>query len=226
MSKVSARLLRLERDVNRLLLHGDDTQATLVELLHAVCKSEGWAAGRYWRLDEANGVLRIRAEWSRSHTHQGKPAEAIQLEAGAGLAGEVLQTRRPLWVPDLRSDPRVLPADRPVETGSNSALLGPVLWRGRVIGVIEFAAELIPPPDEYLLEMIEAIGMQIGNFCVRAVAFERLRESEERYARLVELVAIGTRHADANGPARSLTPLADASPTTPARARRSTGSTS
>jgi len=223
--KGSAQLLRLERDVNRLLLHGDDTEATLVAVLHTVCKSEGWAAGRYWRFDEADGVLRIHAVWCQDDTRSRTPSAMLHIEGpGAGLAGEVLQTRRPLWVPDLRSDPRVLSADRRVETAWNSALLGPVLWRGRVIGVIEFDAEAIPPPDEHLLDMLDAIGMQIGNFCVRAVAFDRLRESEERYAKLVALTAIGTSHPDANGHARRLTPQADASPTSPVRARRSTGS--
>jgi GAF domain-containing protein len=226
VKKGTERLLRLERDVNRLLLNGDDTEATLVALLHTVCKSEGWAAGRYWRLDEPAGVLRIHAAWCQDGTRRRTLSEAFHVEGpGVGLAGEVLQTRRPLWVPDLGSDPRVLKADLPVEIGWKSALLGPVLWRGRVIGVIEFDAESILPPDEHLLEMLEAIGMQIGNFCVRAVAFDRLRESEERYAKLVGLTAIGTSHADANGHARPLTPQADASPTSPARAPRSTGST-
>ena len=58
------RLLRLERGINGLLLHDDGTEATLVAALRAVCESEGWAAGKYWRLDESESVLRIHAAWS------------------------------------------------------------------------------------------------------------------------------------------------------------------
>ena len=82
-----------------------------------------------------------------------------------------------------------------------------------------------PVSVRLLLETLEAIGMQIGNFCVRAVAFDRLRESEERYAQLVELTAVGASHVDVNGHPGRLIPQADASPTNPARAHLSTGST-
>ena len=197
----SEQLLHLEREVNRILLDADGTEAALAATLRTVCEFQGWPAARYWRLDEADSVLRIHAAWSADDARLGTVLrEALQTPCGpgVGLAGRVLQTREPLWVPDLRGDSRVSP-DVTGQTGWNSALLGPVLLKGRVIGVIEFIAERIPEPDQQLLDALHALGAQIGNFCARAISLDRLRDSEERYANMVELAAIGISHVDVDG---------------------------
>ena len=196
------RRLRLERGIGALLLHDEGTEATLVAALRAVCESEGWAAGKYWRLDEADGVLRTHAAWSADDDRLGKVLrQALQISCGpgVGLAGEVLRSREPLWVPNLASDPRAMWRDLATQTGWNSALLAPVLWQRRVVGVLDFNAPHIPEPDEQLLDLMHALGAQIGNFYARAVMLDRLRESEERYSTLVELAAIGISHVDLDG---------------------------
>ena len=196
------RRLRLERGIGALLLHDEGTEATLVAALRAVCESEGWAAGKYWRLDDADGVVRIHAAWSADDDRLAKvlrQALHISCGPGVGLAGEVLQSREPLWVPDLARDPRAMWRELATQTGWNSALLAPVLWQRRVVGVLDFNAPDIPEPDEQLLDLMQALGAQIGNFYSRAVMLDRLRESEERYSTLVELAAIGISHVDLDG---------------------------
>ena len=196
------RRLRLERGIGGLLLHDEGTEATLVAALRAVCESEGWAAGKYWRLDDADGVVRIHAAWSADDERLAKVLRhALQISCGpgVGLAGEVLQSREPLWVPNLARDPRATWRELAAQTGWNSALLAPVLWQRRVVGVLDFNAAHIPEPDEQLLDLMQALGAQIGNFYSRAVMLDRLRESEERYSTLVELAAIGISHVDLDG---------------------------
>src|SRR5512145_2715642 len=90
------RRLRLERGIGALLLHDEGTEATLVAALRAVCESEGWAAGKYWRLDDADGVVRIHAAWSADDDRLRQVLrQALQVccGPGVGLAGEVLQSR-------------------------------------------------------------------------------------------------------------------------------------
>ena len=196
------RRLRLERGIGGLLLHDEGTEATLVAALRAVCESEGWAAGKYWRLDEADGVLRIHAAWSADNDRLAKVLrQALQVSCGpgAGVAGAVLQSREPLWVQNLARDSRAGWTELAEQTGWNSALLAPVLWQRRVVGVLDFNATAIPEPDEQLLDLMHALGAQIGNFYARAVTLDRLRESEERYSTLVELAAIGISHVDVDG---------------------------
>jgi diguanylate cyclase (GGDEF)-like protein/PAS domain S-box-containing protein len=196
------RLLLLEREINRLLLDADTPEAALVAAMRAICEAQRWDSGQYWRLDEAEGVLRIHAGWSVDDERIGAVLrEALTLACGPGdgLVGEVLRTGQPLWVADLRDDPRVLRKDFSVETGWTSALLTPVQWQGQVIGVLDFNARSIPEPDERLLQLLHAVGIQIGNFFARSIVVDRLRESETHYSSMVELAAIGISHVDLNG---------------------------
>ena len=198
----SEELLRLEREINRILVEADGTEAALVAAMRAVCEAEGWECAQYWRLDEREGVLRIHAAWSADDERL-RPVLRTAMELacgpGVGLAGEVLRTGQPLWVPDLRSDRRVLRKGLSEQTGWNSALLAPIVLEGRTVGVIDFTAPSIPRPDTELLKVIRALGRQIGNFCGRSIVRDQLRESEERFASMVELAAIGISHVDLEG---------------------------
>jgi diguanylate cyclase (GGDEF)-like protein/PAS domain S-box-containing protein len=196
------RLLQLEREINRILLDADTPEAALVAAMRGVCETQRWESGQYWRLDDAEGVLRIHAGWSVDDERFAavlRESLLLALGPGDGLVGEVLRTGQPLWVSDLRSDPRVLRTSLSIETGWTSALLAPVMWEGRVIGVLDFNARSIPEPDEQLLEVVRAVGLQIGNFFARTIALDRLRESEAHYSSMVELAAIGISHVDLNG---------------------------
>jgi len=195
-------LLRLERQINRILVQAHGAEETLVAAMRVICEAEGWASGQYWRLDEVEGVLRIHAGWSVDDERLRSVLRAaldLACGPGVGLVGEVLRTGEPLWVPDLREEPRVLRKDLTDQTGWNSALVAPVLLEGRTIGVIDFNATCIPRPDSRLLEVIHAMGTQIGNFYARAVALGQLRASEERYSSMVELAVIGIAHVDLEG---------------------------
>ena len=193
------RLLLLEREINGILLDADTPEAALVAAMRAMCESQRWESGQYWRLDEAEGVLRIHAGWSldderiRAVLHEGL---TLACGPGDGLVGEVLRTAEPLWVADLRDDSRVLRKNLSIATGWTSALLTPVQWQGRVIGVLDFNAQSIPEPDERLLAVLRAVGIQIGNFLARSIVLDRLRERETHYSSMVELAAIGICHVD------------------------------
>ena len=56
-------LLRLEHAVTRCLADADSLGAALKAVIRAICESEDWECGRYLRVDEGAGVLRLGEAW-------------------------------------------------------------------------------------------------------------------------------------------------------------------
>jgi diguanylate cyclase (GGDEF)-like protein/PAS domain S-box-containing protein len=196
------RLRTLDRTVAGILADGIDLKVALISVIRAICESEGWEAGHYWSIHDEHRALRVGAAWSVPGAPIARMmAEVQQLRGapGVGLVGTVLQTAKPLWVADLGSDSRVAHRDLARRTQCNSALLFPVLSKGKPIGVLDFNARRIAEPDEGLLHVIHMLGTQIGTFYERALALEQLRASEALFSSTVELAAIGISHVDKDG---------------------------
>ena len=86
---------------------------------------------------------------------------------GRGLPGEVWAKKAPVWLPStVRSDnfPRSRQA---ASAGLFTAIGFPIKISGEVCGVIEFFATDLESPDRRLLDMLEVIGSEIGQFIQR-----------------------------------------------------------
>src|SRR6185295_628750 len=70
---------------------------------------------------------------------------------------------------------------------------------GVVLGVLEFYAPRIAPPDQGLVRVLRVAAAEIGHFYQRAVDIEQLRESEQRFSSTMELAAIGIAHVGDKG---------------------------
>jgi diguanylate cyclase (GGDEF)-like protein/PAS domain S-box-containing protein len=66
--------------------------------------------------------------------------------------------------------------------GLRGGVAVPIRCGEDLIGVMEFLSRELREPDAELLEMLEVLGSQIGQFSKQRRAEEALRESEERYA--------------------------------------------
>jgi len=69
--KRAEQLLKLEHTVTRSLAEADSAPAALTAAIRAVCETEGWDCGRYFRPDEKAGVMRFGVAW-------GMPNEAVE----------------------------------------------------------------------------------------------------------------------------------------------------
>lgn len=62
----------------------------------------------------------------------------VRLKPGEGIAGAVVQTRQPLFIPDVNADPRFCSrVDAITGFGTRSIIAQPLIIRGEVIGVFE-----------------------------------------------------------------------------------------
>jgi diguanylate cyclase (GGDEF)-like protein/PAS domain S-box-containing protein len=193
------RLLWLERHVNHVLADAEVAERAFTDLIRGICESEGWSAGRYWHVGET-GELEIRGSWTGPETPTDAHTRAIARPSwDEALVREVSRTKEPLWISDLASDPRVAGTRETLSAECRSAFLYPILFKSALMGVLDFNGLQIPEPDAPLLELVWALGIQIGHFFERAAAAARLRESEERFATTVERAAIGIAHVGLDG---------------------------
>ena len=183
-------LLRLEHSVARTLAESEHASAALKTVMQAVCETQNWECGQYWRLDPEAGVLRFGEFWSVPNAAIARFIEGsrdVTFRPGVGLAGGACQSGEPIWVPDVRDDPRVLRKAITRETGMHGAFVFPVIAEGKVIGVFTYSSREVRKPDERLLQAVRVIGSQIGQFLQRKHSEEVLRESEARFRALTEL---------------------------------------
>lgn len=104
----------------------------IMERAAGLVRSHLW---RLYRVDEAAGVLRLDA-----HEPAGAGGAALELPLECGLAGWAARQRETVRVANPAVDPRL---DRALEwplTAPGEVLAAPLISRGRVIGVAEFAA--------------------------------------------------------------------------------------
>lgn len=196
------RLLKLENTVIHILVEAEKIPEALTAAIRAICESEGWDAGQFWRLDEVDGVLRFSEGWAIEDTaikEVTEEARKVSFEKGVGLVGWVWQTREPLWVADINKETRLLRKGIEKKTGWKNAFLFPVISQNKTIGVLDFSSKFISEPDDSLLKVIRILGTEIGNFYQRALAFERLRNSEQLYSKTFESAPMGIAHVAANG---------------------------
>jgi signal transduction histidine kinase len=172
-------------------------EATAVEevlrsALARTCEYMRWPVGHAYLVDPSGKKLFSSGLWHAADTEKHalfrKAIEGLDLGAGEGLPGEVLATRRSLWLADISHRSTIQKNHPANQAGLKSTLLVPVLMQKDVVAVLEFFAPESREPNSRWLEVTEQIGMQVGRVFERKHAEARLKENER-------LAAIGTATA-------------------------------
>ena len=175
------RLLELEHAVAKALAAAETLGEGQAAVVATVCERLGWQMGRFWRVDDTRQAMTIATQWV-------KPGSSLLLQAaetsggvlprGVGLAGLVWQTGEPLWVPQLRNDPRLAQAVWRESTATGSASLFPVKVGERVVGVLSFLSDAAQLPDAAMHQTASGVAQQLGQFIARREAEQSLDVSE------------------------------------------------
>ena len=174
--KRAEQLRELEHAVSRSLADADSVTAAVQAAVRAICETEGWECGRYFRWDDKAQVLRFSDAWGISDKVVQEflaTSRELSYVPGVGLAGKVWQSRQPLWAPDITQDTRVDQVALARGVGMRGAFVFPVISEGKVIGVLAFNSREVREPEDRLMEAISVIGTQIGQF------LQRKRREEE-----------------------------------------------
>jgi diguanylate cyclase (GGDEF)-like protein len=126
-------------------------------------------------VDEESGELCVRSSL-------GWPAEraAICIPIGRGIAGEAARTRQPIYVPDVKSDPRYLE----VIPSTQSELAIPLMVRDTVVGVLVCKSDTRNFFDNDTVDLLILFSTQASIALQNAT----LHQLERRHAAILEAI--------------------------------------
>jgi signal transduction histidine kinase len=192
--------IRVNYSVARVLAEAPSLEGVTSRILEAICESLHWDCGNLWIVDPYTETLHHAAEWHRplGRLEQFRRAAAgMTFKPGVGMAGRVWSEGRPIWVPNLATDPDFIRAPMASSLGLRAAMGVPISAGREVYGVMSFFASRVQPPDETLLPMMATLGSQIGQFIERRRAEEDLRQAhaglEMKVARRTEQLSLMNR---------------------------------
>jgi signal transduction histidine kinase len=193
--------LRVQHTVAQILAEAATIEEASPRILRAMGECLGWDVGALWRVDREAEALRCVELWHKASIEVPefeRVSRGFIFVPGLGLPGRVWSSLEPEYIPDVVPDenfPRGSIAER---EGLHSAFGFPILLGGEVLGVIEFFSREIRQPDQELLNMLAAIGSQIGQFVERKRAEEAFRKAQMQLAHANRVATVGQLSASIN----------------------------
>lgn len=204
--KRSERRLETQHATTRILAESATLSEATPNILQTIGENLGWDVGELWSVDRQANVLRCVKNW---HGRVIDPGEKILLSSssespftefeaiarhttlaqGICLPGRLWASGKPNWIVDLASDPNFQRQAIAAKEGLHSAFGFPILSGGEILGVFVFFSRQIQQPDQDLLNMMTAIGSQVGQFIERKQVEQQLRESEAGIRALYQVTA-------------------------------------
>ena len=179
----------LQHTIASILANPPARHEVALAILEAIGGILEFDFGAIWLIDDASPELYCREVWhtaTAKFEHFENQSRRMTFPKGAGLPGRVWAAREPVWILDIVNDQNFPRARFALADDLASGLAFPILIGGEVLGVIEFFSRATLSPDERLLETLNTIGNQIGQYIERRNAEDALRDSEERYRIVIE----------------------------------------
>jgi len=145
-----------------------------------ICRYMQWPIGHVLYADgKSRPAKMVSAKiWHCSKAQYDKAfqtlSDGMEFAPGIGLPGRILQSGKPAWISDVRTDPNFPRAPQARQLGLKAAFGFPVLIGSEVVSVLEFFGEEDLIPDERLLKIMGQLGTQLGRVIERQRARERL----------------------------------------------------
>jgi PAS domain S-box-containing protein len=151
-------------------------------VLRAIASSGDWVCAAIWLEDHKVEILRCVRTW-----HSGDPrlelftaqSRSFYFRKGEGLPGRVWAEDRAIWISDVTVDTNFPRAAIAAEANLRGGFAFPLWANGKVNGVIELFSHFTVQPDKDLLQMVEALGIQIGLFIERRRIERELKREKE-----------------------------------------------
>jgi PAS domain S-box-containing protein len=152
------------------------------QILQTIATSGDWVFGSIWAKREADAGLKCVATW-RSEADGLEAFEKVTREmslvGSSGLPGRVYASEEPLWIADVTTDPQFVRTEAARSANLHGAFAFPLCGESAASGVLELFSHSTVIPDEDLLQLVEALGSQIGLFVQRRQIQKELERQKE-----------------------------------------------
>lgn len=179
--KRTERYLKIQYSVSRTLTEAISTEEALKGVLENICSGVNWDFGIAWVVE--NNLLVQKALWCdipiKLKNHKSIFGSDSTLNKGESLPGKVWDTAKSFWIEDLAAEDNLLRKDDLIKLGWQSGFAVPIRDGEKIIAVIECFNENSLTPKIDLLEVLESVGRQVGNFLERKRAEENLKTAYE-----------------------------------------------
>ena len=175
--KRAERRLALHEAVVAILASAPGITEAYPKILKAICDTMEWKVGILWRMDYQRQALGAAAIWpldSPQAQAMSSPTSDWALTPDVGLAGQVWDIRKAIWIKDLADYPKDPRTQVALEVGLHAGFGIPICLAGNTRAVLEFFSPFPEEADETLLQMLSNIGFQIGQFIEREHKERRL----------------------------------------------------
>ena len=166
-----AKTIKLFEQVSTEINLADTIEDAMRISLNEICIYTGWSVGHAYIFDETEGWLASKKIWYLKDVErlQGfkEIMEATTFLPGEGLVGQVYESCKPTWIPDVTQDSS-FPILSALEENVVRAAIGvPVLVKKEAVAVLEFYSEKVRELDDDLLRVMSNIAMQVGRIVER-----------------------------------------------------------
>ncbi|HZH35558.1 MAG TPA: ATP-binding protein, partial [Pyrinomonadaceae bacterium] len=190
--------LATEHAITRTLSEANSLESAASSILKSFCEHLGADVSMMW-LPDSTGKLLCCTNIETSPKAGDITAFVVEsrranLPYGIGLPGHVWEKNAPIWLPNTIRGEKYPRAAFAANVGLHSAIGFPIKIGRKFYGVIEFFTRSPLPSSQPLINMVEAVGSEIGQFIQRKrVELEResllmrekaLREQAETASRL------------------------------------------
>jgi len=171
----------MEHEVTATLAESGPVQPTIARIIGAICSRLRWDYGGLLMRDAADGALFMSEAWGDGSPEMNRFVDASREahsspDKPGGIARRVWRENASVWIEDVAQPGLDLRRSGSAQAaGLVSALAFPIRSRETTIGVLEFFSRVRRAPDRALLDSLQAIGLQLGQFIDRKEAETKLR---------------------------------------------------
>jgi PAS domain S-box-containing protein len=186
--------------VARILAEATTVTEAAPAILQALCENLDWQVGLLWGVSLDGSLLHYIDGWQSPQVDVEAFVETnqqITFSQGFGLPGRTWASRQPLWITELSQDTNFARAALAAQVGLQTALAFPISLGDEVLGVIECFSDRIQSLDSDLLQVMSALGSQIGQLMERERTETALRERETELRLITNVVPVLIAFIDA-----------------------------